>query len=118
MTPPNKRSMLSCYACSKPATSRYENPRVGFVDICDDCRKKETGGDREALGMGRPITVRYKNWRGEVRVREIIPLDVFYGATEWHPWEQWLLKAVDPEDGKEKDFALSDCDFIGVRVQA
>ena len=57
------------------------------------------------------ITVRYKNWRGQTRTRKITPVRIRIGATKWHPKKQWLLTAIDPEDGAEKDFALKDCNF-------
>lgn len=48
----------------------------------------------------------YTNWRGERRIREILPLRLWYGATEWHPIPTYLLKAIDLEDGKTKDFTM------------
>ncbi len=64
----------------------------------------------------KPIAVRYTNWKGETRDR-IILLDstcgqhLWFGANQWHPVQQWLLHAFDPEDGQWKHFALKDCDF-------
>lgn len=37
------------------------------------------------------VLIRYRNWRGEVRVRRIMPIQVWYGATQFHPDSQWLL---------------------------
>ena len=53
-----------------------------------------------------PISIDYTNWKGNRRVRIITPLSVSWGSTTYHPKHQWLLKAVDNEDGVEKDFAL------------
>jgi hypothetical protein len=53
----------------------------------------------------------YRNWRGEVRPRKIRPLGAYFGSTQWHPEPQWLLNAVDLEDGATKQFALKD--FLG-----
>lgn len=64
----------------------------------------------------RTQTVRYTNWRGETRVRQIVPLKVHFGSTNWHPKPQWLLNALDPEDGTVKDFALAGCDFVNLHV--
>lgn len=58
------------------------------------------------------LPVCYRNWRGVERCREIRPVRIFWGRTEWHPEEQWLLEAVDTEDGQTKQFALKDCDFV------
>ena len=41
------------------------------------------------------IKVIYKNYRGETGLRAIIPLSLYYGNTEFHKDEQWLLKVWD-----------------------
>lgn len=56
----------------------------------------------------RAVSFEYTNWRGERRVREVIPDSVWFGSNEWHKEPQWLLKAFDVEDGKEKSFSLKD----------
>jgi hypothetical protein len=38
----------------------------------------------------------------------IVKLD----CAEWHPEDQWLLEAVDTEEGQTKQFALKNCDFV------
>jgi len=58
-----------------------------------------------------PVPVTYKNWRGKTRARLITPVSLRFAATKFHPEPQWLLSALDAEDGKTKDFALKDCDF-------
>lgn len=55
-----------------------------------------------------PFKARYRNYRGEVSDRTIMPISVRYGATEWHPEPQWLLRAWDVDKGAEREFALSD----------
>jgi hypothetical protein len=52
------------------------------------------------------IQVVYTNWRGETRERRLVPISLWYGYTEQHGEPQYLLKALDCEDGREKDFAL------------
>jgi hypothetical protein len=61
--------------------------------------------------VNKPIHVTYTNWKKETRTRVIIPLHIWWGHTPWHPIDGWLLHALDPEDEKEKDFALQDCNF-------
>lgn len=57
----------------------------------------------------------YTNWRGERRVRQILPTgQLEFSNTEYHPESQWLLEAVDVEDGKVKLFALKDIHSFGV----
>lgn len=53
----------------------------------------------------------YKNWRGETSVRTVLPVKIWYGKTDWHPEEQWFMKAIDVEKGEERDFALIDIKF-------
>jgi hypothetical protein len=54
------------------------------------------------------IKILYKNWRGEVAERNIEPIKIWFGSTEWHKQEQWLLKAIDIERNVERDFAIKD----------
>ena len=61
--------------------------------------------------MNKIFTVVYRNHRGEVRTRKLYPLGTYFGATQWHPEPQWLMNAVDLEDGSTKQFALKD--FLG-----
>lgn len=54
------------------------------------------------------IKVRYKNWRGEVANRTIIPQELYWGTTEYHPQEQWLLKVWDVDRNAERVYALQE----------
>lgn len=56
--------------------------------------------------MGVAVDAVYRNWRNEVSVRRIMPLEVYYGSTEWHPTPGWLLRAWDFGKQAERDFAL------------
>ncbi|UYZ08579.1 hypothetical protein CFBP5507_06140 [Agrobacterium salinitolerans] len=55
-----------------------------------------------------PLSFRYRNYRGEVSVRTVRPLNIYFGSTEWHPEPQWLLAATDIEKGERRDFAIKD----------
>lgn len=55
-----------------------------------------------------PLRITYRNWRGEVGERNIVPQSVWFGATDWHPEPQWLLSALDTGKGAARDFALAD----------
>lgn len=50
----------------------------------------------------------YTNWEGETRERTVIPIKIWHGKTDFHPEEQWFLKAIDEEKNAERDFALKD----------
>lgn len=54
------------------------------------------------------VSILYTNWRGEKAERVIVPISIWFGATEWHPEQQWLLKALDVEKDAERDFAMRD----------
>ena len=54
------------------------------------------------------VTFTYKNWKGVVAVRTVIPQGIFFGKTEWHPKKQWLLKAWDCDKQDYRDFAIED----------
>jgi ribonuclease HI len=58
--------------------------------------------------MSKEIKILYTNWKGKTSERTIIPLEIWYGATEWHPKDQWFLKAKDLNKQAERDFALMD----------
>lgn len=53
----------------------------------------------------------YKNYRGELSVRTVTPVEFYWGSTEYHPEPQWIMKAIDHEKNAVRDFALRDCDF-------
>ena len=54
-----------------------------------------------------PVPIIYRNWRGEVAERRIVPAGWWHGSTEWHPEPQWLMTADEPDNGKRRDFAAS-----------
>ena len=53
-----------------------------------------------------PLVIDYMNWQGEQRLRKVKPRGVSWGSNEWHPHPQWLMEAVDLEDGTIKSFAM------------
>lgn len=55
-----------------------------------------------------PLIFTYRNWRGETAQRRAIPQHVYFGATEWHPEPQWLMRAFDVDKGEVRDFAMRD----------
>ncbi len=54
------------------------------------------------------VEVIYTNWKGVISVRHIIPKKIFFGSTEWHKEEQWLLNAFDVDKQADRAFALKD----------
>ena len=57
---------------------------------------------------GQSVKIVYTNYRGETAIREIVPKRIWYGKTDWHPEEQWLLDAYDPGKGADRSFAMKD----------
>jgi predicted DNA-binding transcriptional regulator YafY len=64
-----------------------------------------------AAESDRQITFRYRNWRGETSTRTAVPVEIWFGKSEWHPEDQWFLKAVDVQKGDVRDFAFVDMSF-------
>lgn len=54
--------------------------------------------------------IHYRNHRGEVAWRKIIPIRLWWGSVSWHPGNQWLLDATDCEKHAERTFAC--CDIL------
>ena len=54
------------------------------------------------------VNILYTNYRGETAIRKIIPNKIWYGKTDWHPENQWLLDALDVDKNAERSFALKD----------
>jgi len=53
-----------------------------------------------------PLTIEYKNWRGEVSMRSILPRRVYFSSNEWHTTPQWLLEAWDIDKDAIRIFAM------------
>jgi predicted DNA-binding transcriptional regulator YafY len=58
--------------------------------------------------MKTSVHIIYKNWKNETSERHILPLEIWFGATEWHTAEQWLLRATDLDKNEERNFAIKD----------
>lgn len=54
------------------------------------------------------VEIVYTNWKGITSTRHIIPIEIFFGSTEWHKEEQWLLNAFDVDKQANRAFALKD----------
>ena len=54
----------------------------------------------------RDVSIDYTNWRGERSVRVVLPARMWWGKTEFHPTEQFLLHAFDIEKQSWRDFAM------------
>lgn len=55
----------------------------------------------------RHVVIDYTNYRGERRLRAILPLGIMYDSNEWHPEAQWMLTALDVEKEEVRTFAMA-----------
>ena len=60
------------------------------------------------MNENQAISIVYTNYRGETSIRRIIPLEIRFLSTEWHPQEQWCLIAHDLDKNAERTFACKD----------
>ena len=54
------------------------------------------------------VEIIYTNWKGETRLRKIIPVNIEFKSTDWHKDEQWILNALDVEKNEMRGFAIKD----------
>jgi len=55
-----------------------------------------------------PLVFKYKNWEGKTSVRHVIPEKTYFGKTQWHPKNQWLLEAFDLDKKEKRVFAVKE----------
>ena len=51
------------------------------------------------------VNILYKNWKGRTAVRCIVPKDLRFESSQWHPEVQWILHAYDVDEQAERSFA-------------
>jgi predicted DNA-binding transcriptional regulator YafY len=61
-----------------------------------------------AADLKKVVTFRYTNYKGETEPRRVIPRELRFASTEWHPEEQWVLEAFDLDRNAERSFAIKD----------
>lgn len=59
-------------------------------------------------GFKNPIKVEYTNYRGEKGIRTIVPVNFYFGTTDYHPEAQWLVKLWDCDRQAERIYALKE----------
>jgi len=62
----------------------------------------------ESDTKGKRVKILYTNFRGETGYRIIEPIKIWFGSTEWHKEDQYLLDATDIEKGALRNFAMKD----------
>jgi hypothetical protein len=71
------------------------------------CMFKKYDNNSEEV-TNNPLRFEYKNWKGEVSLRKAIPIEIWYGYTDYHTSEQWMMKAWDVDKQAKRDFAMRD----------
>jgi hypothetical protein len=84
---------------------QYPLPRLHRRTFAEGKRERVS---RRMTEQRTPFTFTYKNYRGDIAVRNVTPISVRFGSTEWHPEPQWLLLAFDHEKQAEREFAMTD----------
>lgn len=54
------------------------------------------------------LKFKYKNYKEQISNREVLPMDIKYTKTQYHPEEQWFLDAYDVVKKKRRLFAIID----------
>lgn len=52
------------------------------------------------------ITFLYRNWKGEIRERRVIPIEIEFTHDDYHFPDQWLMHAIDMDKGARRTFAF------------
>jgi len=55
-----------------------------------------------------PLKFVYKNYKKQFSVRNVIPIRVYWGSTEFHTEEQWLMECFDIDKEANMTFAIND----------
>ena len=58
--------------------------------------------------FGQQTRFEYINYKGIKSTRNVIPMSLYFGATEFHPENQWLMVVYDLDKQCERTFALND----------
>lgn len=58
--------------------------------------------------FGQQTQFEYINYKGIKSTRNVIPMSLYFGSTEFHPENQWLMVAYDLDKHCERTFALKD----------
>ena len=58
------------------------------------------------IDKNKQVFMTYLNHRGAITERNVVPIELWYGLSEWHDGEQWFMKAYDIDKHAEREFAL------------
>lgn len=61
----------------------------------------------KSMVCSRRVKIKYRNYKGIVSERYVVPLKFWFGANEWHPEPQWIMTAFDDTKQAFRDFAMT-----------
>ncbi len=79
----------------------------GYSQIIPIDSSKRFGDDINT----KPLHFTYRNYKGIISDRKVIPSSIYFGSTEYHKEAQWLLSGFDLDKMENRVFAV--CDIIG-----
>ena len=62
----------------------------------------------DGLNWVLPLIFTYKNYKGSVSERTVLPLSIFYGITDFHKTPCWLMHGWDIDKKQYRDFCMVD----------
>lgn len=90
---------------------RLTNP-IAVAHLAKMISDAESGGAPVAGEVqylpAHPLTFTYRNYRGEVSQRRVLPIRIHFGSTRCHSIPQYLLRALDLDKEEIRDFAWKD----------
>lgn len=67
--------------------------------------------------MNKLVSFTYTNYRNETSKRIVLPEKMWFGSTDYHKQEQWLMSAFDLAKQDYRDFAMSDItDLTNIKI--
>lgn len=62
----------------------------------------------KSIVNNRAVKLVYTNHQNVTSIRNVLPRRLWFGVTEWHTEEQWLLEVYDLDKKQTRNFALRD----------
>jgi hypothetical protein len=98
------------------ATPLYREPVRAEITVMSEQAPRNNAGNEIVLGpaqmcdlpSSREVSILYRNWKGEVAWRRIVPLSISFESSQWHPVPQWIMRALDIDKEVERSFAIAD----------
>lgn len=79
------------------------------LEACDDASCVLPAQHEGICDKKAPVDVEYTNWKNVRRMRRLSPTGeiIYTDSPPYHPESQWMIAAIDHDDGKRKLFPLA-----------